>query len=47
VRYCWYAVQPAGWLVRLLVRLGEVRWHHLLVRDGLLGLKGRIERGSR
>jgi len=47
VRFCWYAVMPAGWPVRLLVRLGEVRWHHLLVRLGLLGLKGRLERGPR
>jgi hypothetical protein len=47
VRFAWYGVKPVGAVARLLVRLTEVRWHHLLVRSGLLGLKDRLERGRR
>jgi hypothetical protein len=43
VRFAWYGVKPAGAVARLLVRLTDVRWHHLLVRSGLLGLKARLE----
>lgn len=46
VRFCWHGVRPVGWWARALVRLGEVRWHHVAVRRGLLGLKARIERGA-
>jgi hypothetical protein len=46
VRFAWYGVRPMGWVARLLVRKWEVRWHHLLVRGGLLGLKTRVERGD-
>jgi hypothetical protein len=45
VRFCWYGVRPDGWAARLAIRLSEVRWHHLLVRQGLLELKARIEQG--
>lgn len=47
VRFCLYAVQPAGKVARFLVRLAELRWHHLLMRIGLLGLKDRLERVGR
>lgn len=47
VRFCWYGVRPDGRAARLLVRFSEVRWHHLLVRFGLVGLKKRVERGGR
>jgi hypothetical protein len=46
VRFCWYAVQPTSRLARMLVRITEVRWHHLWVRTGLMGLKARLERGG-
>lgn len=46
VRFCWYGVRLDGWAARLLNRCSEARWHHLLVRLGLLGLKRRIEHGS-
>ncbi len=47
VRFCWYAVRPTGRVARFMVRLSEVRWHHLWVRIGLLGLKARLEHGGR
>jgi hypothetical protein len=46
VRFCWYGVRPESLSSRVLVQLGEVRWHHLLMRTGLLGLKDRIECGD-
>jgi hypothetical protein len=45
VRFAWYGVRPVSAASRLLVRLYEVRWHHLLMRSGLLGLKQRVECG--
>lgn len=45
VRFAWYGVRPVSAASRLLVRLCEVRWHHLLMRSGLLGLKTRAECG--
>ena len=47
VRFAWYGVRPVSAASRLLVRLFEVRWHHLLMRSGLLGLKQRVECGRR
>lgn len=47
VRFCWYRMEPVGRLARFMVRLAEVRWHHLWVRIGLLGLKARLEHGGR
>jgi uncharacterized protein YndB with AHSA1/START domain len=45
VRFAWYGVRPVSAASRLLVRLCEVRWHHLVMRWGLLGLKTRLECG--
>ena len=46
VRFAWYGVRPVSKASRFLVRLCEVRWHHLLMRSGLLGLKTRAECGA-
>ena len=46
VRFAWYGVRPVSAASRFLVRLCEVRWHHLLMRSGLLGLKTRAECGA-
>jgi len=46
VRFAWYGVKPVGAVARLLVRAAEVRWHHLLVRSGLRGLKARLEQDA-